>query len=197
MPDSNRPPQPLDYATPDAAPRRGPLFWIALTFCSISFLLLATSLIVSPIGAPHAAADRVKSAANLRSIGQCIMIYCNDNNGSYPDSFATILMNEDVISDLFINPASNDAPATGPTTQAIANQLAAAGHCSYVYMGRGLNAKTVTPDTIVAREIPLNPGDGANVLFADGHTAYVDNAHIIKIIARHDSGQFPVTTPSP
>ena len=203
MRDSNQPPtQPPDCATPNLAPRRrGPLYWIAVTFAAIgaiALVLLAFSIVFPADRVlDRERSNRIKSAANLRAIGQCILLYSNDNNGDYPDSFATILLNEDVISGVFVNPASNDTPATGPTTQAAAAQLLAGGHCSYIYTGRGLNAKTVDPNTIVAREILLNPTDGANMLFADGHVEPVDPAHTALIIAKSTASTAPVTMPSP
>ena len=195
MPDSNPPPLvPLDYETPPPTPRNFLVYWIV---GSIGIGLLAVALVLPAMNKPRMTSNRLCSAANLHSIGQCIVLYCNDNSDQYPDSFATILLNEDVSSGIFINPASNDTPAVGPTTQAVANQLTVGGHLSYIYMGRGLNAKTVTPDTIVAREILLNPTDGANMLFADGHVEYVDAAHTAVIIARSTASTAPVTMPSP
>ena len=195
MPDAIPPPLiPLDYQTPTPAPRNRLIYWIV---CSIGVGFLAVALVAPTMNKPRVSSNRVKSASNLRSIGQCIRLYCNDNNGDYPDSFATILLNEDVISGVFVNPASNDTPATGPTTQAAAAQLLAGGHCSYIYMGRGLNAKTVDPNTIVAREILLNPTDGAYMLFADGHVEPVDPAHTALIIAKSTASTAPVTMPSP
>ena len=195
MPDSNPPPLvPLDYETPPPTPRNFLVYWIV---GSIGIGLLAVALVLPAMNKPRMTSNRLCSAANLHSIGQCIVLYCNDNSDQYPDSFATILLNEDVSSGIFINPASNDTPAVGPTTQAVANQLTAGGHLSYIYMGRGLNAKTVTPDTIVAYEIPLTPPDGVNILFADGHVEWFDNTQAPRIIAKAASSPIPVTMPSP
>jgi prepilin-type processing-associated H-X9-DG protein len=200
MPNSNQPPLlPLDYETPPNPParRHRRLYWIGAAVGVLFLLLLVIADILPQLGRMGPPAMRIKSAANLRSIGQCIVLYCNDNSDQYPDSFATILLNEDVTSGIFINPASNDTPAVGPTTQAVANQLTVGGHLSYIYMGRGLNAKTVTPDTIVAYEIPLTPPDGVNILFADGHVEWFDNTQAPRIIAKAASSPIPVTMPSP
>jgi prepilin-type processing-associated H-X9-DG protein len=88
------------------------------------------------------------------------------------------------------------SPATGPTTQAVADQLVAGNHLSYVYLGRGLSLTSVTPTTIVAYEIPLDSNSGANLLFGDGHVEFDDAAFISKVIGKAAAGQFPVTIPT-
>jgi prepilin-type processing-associated H-X9-DG protein len=136
------------------------------------------------------------SASNLRCIGQAILLYTNDHRGEYPDSFQTILLNEDVTSAVFVSPARSETPAKGPTTQAIANQMAAGGHLSYIYLGRGLSGNTVKPNTIVAYEMIPHAGGGTNVLFGDGHVEWVGPVTIGKIGSRAAVGQFPVTLPA-
>jgi len=188
--------------TPAKPPRRRTLLKIASLISLASLLVVGWTLRPLHVGGPvynsgNFVANRVKSAANLRSIGQAIYLYSNDHKGDYPDSFQTLLLNEDITSGIFVNPNSNDIAAEGPTRQTIANQLAIPGHCSYVYVGCGLNDGTVTPDTVLTYEKLLHPGDSANVLFANGHVDYVDAAHIAKIIAQANSGTFPVKLPSP
>jgi prepilin-type processing-associated H-X9-DG protein len=188
---------PLDYETPPDRPRRASLlFWLLV--CASPLLALA---ILSPfftsIGKSPAAAYRVKSMANLRAIGQAISMYSDDHQGQYPDSFETILLNEDVTSGIFVNPSSHDIPATGPTSQAVASQLSTGGHLSYVYLGRGLTAKTVTPDTVLAYELIQYPSGGSNMLFGDGHVDYIDGARATAFIAHATTAPVPVTMPSP
>ncbi len=139
---------------------------------------------------------RVKSASNLRQIGQAILLYTNDYNGQYPDSFGTILLNEDITSAVFVSPLRSETPADGPTTQAVADQLSDASHLSYVYLGRGFTPKTATANDVVAYELPGEPNGGANILFGDGHVEYDDGNVMTKIVGRAMSGVWPVTMPS-
>jgi prepilin-type processing-associated H-X9-DG protein len=191
-PDSEEP-RPLDYANPrNHAGRRH--YWLFL-FVLIPCILLCLALFLVPaIPRSHAVSSRVRSQSNLRQIGQAILLYTDDHRGDYPDSFATILLNEDVTSAMFVSSSRSESPAAGPTTQAIAVQLVPGPHLSYVYLGRGLSANTVTPDTIVAYEL-IGP-DGTNVLFGDGHVEFFGAAVAAKIMARVSSGRFPVTMPS-
>jgi hypothetical protein len=138
----------------------------------------------------------MKSVFNLRQIGLGIMQYSNDNGGKFPDSFRTLYLNEDLTSDTFVNPATNDTPAQGPTTQAIADQLAFAGHVSYAYLGKGLSTSSAARNTIVAYELVPAAGNRTAVLFGDFHVDWVAAATAAKIIAKAASGKFPVTMPS-
>ena len=188
-------PQPLDYANPlHRAKKRRPR-WLLIIFLSLIVVGLFWITFIPSLSS-HDSVPRVRSASNLRQIGQAILLYTNDHQGQYPDSFATILLNEDVTSEVFVSPSRNETPAIGPTTQAIADQLAAGGHLSYVYLGRGLSTASVIPATIVAYEIPLDSNSGGNVLFGDGHVEFEPATYMAKIITKAAIGQFPVTMPS-
>ena len=191
------PPQPLDYASPQVQRTRRPhwvLLWSLLVLI-FTWLIWSVSSLTSCSGA-RTTANRVKSASNLRQIGQAILLYTNDHQGEYPDSFQTIFLNEDVTSWVFVSPSRAETPAIGSTTQATAGQMGAGGHLSYVYLGRGLSANTVSPNTIVAYEMIPSPGGGTNVLFGDGHVEWVGPATAAKIVSRAGTGQFPVTLPT-
>ena len=56
--------------------------------------------------------------------------------------------------------------------------MTSSGHLSYIYLGKEMNTKTISPDTIVAYEPLSNHGDGSNVLFGDGHVEFVSPAAI-------------------
>jgi prepilin-type processing-associated H-X9-DG protein len=183
-------PQPLDYANPlHRAKKRRPR-WLLIIFLSLIVVGLFWITFIPSLSS-HDSVPRVRSASNLRQIGQAILLYTNDHQGQYPDSFATILLNEDVTSEVFVSPSRNETPAIGPTTQAIANQLSATGHVSYIYLGRGLSTNTVTPNTIVAYEKILNSSSATNMLFGDGHVEFVDPPTTAKILARALAGNFP------
>jgi len=188
--------QPLDYASPanqrNGRPRR--FLWPSLAFAIFGLICLYLRL-TWPHG-PRPVYSRSISQGNLRQIGQAILLYTNDHQGEYPDSFQTTLLNEDITSDVFVSPLRSETPANGPTTQAIADQMGAGGHVSYIYLGRGLSVNTVTPNAIVAYEMIPNAGGGTNVLFGDGHVEWVGPVTIGKIGSRAASGRFPVTMPA-
>jgi len=165
-----------------------------ILFSVIAVLFLGLLILRDELLSPRPPLE-IMSASNLRQIGQAILIYTQDNAENYPDSFQTLLLNEDINSEVFVSPLTSDTPAQGPTTQVVAAQLTAGGHLSYVYLGRGLTTKTATPDTVVAYQIVPNSRSNTNVLYGDGHVVVEDSATAAQIIAKAAAGKFPVTMP--
>jgi len=68
---------------------RGRLHWWllnSLRAIGILILLIFIGSFFLPSKSPHDSAPRVKSASNLRQIGQAIQLYTNENGGRYPDT---------------------------------------------------------------------------------------------------------------
>jgi len=141
----------------------------------------------------RAIADRQMCASQLISLGQAILLYCNENRGYLPQSWREICVTQDVTSEVFVCPASDDVPATGDSIDARAQQLVASGHCSYQYLGSG-NIRDVTPDLVLAVEKPFHHGSdfGANVLFGDGHVRHMTGAASKQILDAISRGERPV-----
>ena len=133
---------------------------------------------------------------HFRQIGQAILLYTNENHDQYPDTFGTLLLNEDISSDIFICPSTTDTTAQGPMTQAIVNELARGGHESYVYLGKGMTVATTPANAVIVYEPLSNHQTGMNVLLADGHVKFVDADVGTRLIAKASVGVFPVTMPS-
>jgi len=193
LPD-DQPPK-LDYASPENQPKRLRRIFLALLGLLALVVILAWTL-RPQLGYDRENHLRLKSMVNLRQIGLAIMQYSNDHQGALPNSFPTIVLNEDVTSDVFVSPRTSDTPAAGPTTQATANQLMAGGHCSYIYLGKGLTTATVTPDTVLAYEPPTPASGGSQVLFGDFHVEWEDAIAAAKLVAKAATTKSPVTMPS-
>jgi len=193
MSEADEPP-PLDYANPGLRRRRRWWVWLIVL---IPIVLLVISFLLPSQQGMGRGAPKVKCASNLRQIGQAILLYANDNQGQYPDSFGTLLLNEDITSDAFVCPDSNDTPATGATTQAIVANLTAGGHLSYVYLGNGMNTATVGANAVVAYEPLSNHANtGMNVLFGDGRVDFISPAAAGALISKVAAKAFPVTMPA-
>jgi prepilin-type processing-associated H-X9-DG protein len=125
----------------------------------------------------------VKCASNLRQIGQSIQLFADSHGGQYPDSLATLLLNDGITAECLVCPSSNDEKAAGATPAEQAANLQSRGHLSYIYLGNGLTTTTATSTTPVAYEPLTNhEGDGTNILFGDGHVEWFNRigaAHII------------------
>jgi prepilin-type processing-associated H-X9-DG protein len=190
---------PLDYARPERRRTR----WQFLLWMLLGGIVVALGMSISSEMSGYRAieeAKQVQCRSNLRQIGQAITLYCIDHRGQYPDSVATMFFNEaneGLGVEVFVWPDSKDTPATGATTQVVAGNLLVPGHCSYIYIGNGLNSRTVAANTVVAYEPVANHGGaGMNVLFGDGHVEFVSATLAGQIGARVSAKVFPVTMPT-
>ncbi len=162
-------PRPLSYATP--RPRRRGLGRL-LAICFAGFCLVFAAAVLSS-GHPQSRAPAlvVQCASNMRQIGLAMMMYANEHGGAFPESLHEILEKEDITAEVFVCPSSNDTRAVGPTTRAVLDEFDSPGHCSYIYLGKGLNDQC-DPGTPVLYEPPSIHHGGMNVLFADGHVEF-------------------------
>jgi len=139
-------------------------------------------------------ATRARCSSHLRLIALASIMYANANGGRFPDAINDVLLTQEITSDPFVCPATSHTPARGPTTQAVAADLTAGGHLSYVYVGKGL---TYSPNdntlagTVLAYEPLTNHGDGVNVAYADAHVEWHYPATGGKIVAELQAGHNP------
>lgn len=183
-----RPSVPLEYASPSASRP-----WVrraAYATVVAVVLVLLTAVLLPSLNRSSDHPAYIRCSSNLRSIGQAVQMYANENRGVFPPDFATLLLTQDVTSEVFVCYATNDERAEGPTTQAIADQLSAGGHLSYVYTGKGMTLKSPA-NAVLAYEPLTNHGNGMNVLFADGRVNWIDPVQGRKLLAELAAGHNP------
>jgi prepilin-type processing-associated H-X9-DG protein len=190
MPDQDLP-RPLDYHTPEKRKGSGGTVIVIVAIALTGLLLIA--ILLPPLTKVRGTSNLQECASNMHQIGLAIILYQNDHNQNYPNSLPELL-EEQITPGAFVCPSSNDTASTAATTQAIAADWSKPGHLSYIYVGKGLNDKTATADTVVLYEPMSNhAGDGKNVLFGDGHTDWVNATVGAKIIAAAATGKLPIT----
>jgi prepilin-type processing-associated H-X9-DG protein len=151
--------------------RRRRKFVVCGTLAILAFLL-AASIILPLLNRFRRNMNRSGDEMNLHRIGLAILIYCNEHNGEFPDTLATLVAREQLSPVNLIDPDSNDTPAHGTPAEAAA-QLAGDGHRTYIYLGAGLNDKEVDAMRIIVYE-PLSVHEsGSDVLFGDGHSEWL------------------------
>src|SRR4051812_28059933 len=167
----------------DPAPK-WPRFWPRSTVAKVVSIIVLSLLLVGMVlpalhtrdNAMHG--NRGKCMSNLRQIGMAIEMYANENRGRLPPDLATLMIAEDLTSEVFTCPPTNDERAAGPTTQALLQEFAKPGHCSYTLaspLPQAWNALTL--DHVLAYEIPNNHfGSGTNILFGDGRCEFLNDA---------------------
>jgi prepilin-type processing-associated H-X9-DG protein len=134
--------------------------------------------------------SRMRDASNMRQIGQALMLYATNHQGRYPPLLADLLIDEDITTEVFVSPQSNDTKAVGDTIAARIAALESGGHQSYIYVPN-LNP-AVDPKTVLLYEpLSLHNGFGMNVLYGDGHVEFDDAKQAAGIIAELNAGFNP------
>ena len=139
-------------------------------------------------------AGRVHCASNLLQIGQGIALYANDHGGRFPDDLSLLVLHADLSPGALICASSIEEQATGETVEEVAANSIKRGHCSFIYVGRGLTWPAAE-DLIVAYEYDENhEGQGMNILFADGHVEWFTMEVAKGLIAKQQTNP-PTTMP--
>ena len=131
-------------------PLLSPLAWVDSP-------VLWLALGIPGMQASDEAADQTKSLANLRQIGQSIMMHAADNKGLFPADLAALKKTQDIPDDVIKSPFG---PAkNGP---------------DYVYLHfAGLSNKVGAEIMIAYDAAALEQADGTAVLFGDGHVEWM------------------------
>jgi prepilin-type processing-associated H-X9-DG protein len=185
----------LDYQSPQTKKSKWPSWLLYIGVTAVLGMLVISTMLPGLCKAREPA-NRAKCGSNLHQIGLGIQLYAQDHAGQYPDSFATLMQNEELTPAVFICPSSNDEAADGDTQAAIIANMAKPHHLSYVYVGCGLTTSTVKDDAVIAYELPENhQGDGMNMLFGDGHVEWEQMAMARTLIAKAVASTQPTTPP--
>ena len=142
------------------------------------------SIMLPSLNRARETANRVKCAANLKAIGNALLLYANENRGMYPPDFQTLISTQDITFDSFVCPSSNDQRASQMS------ELSTRGHLSYVYVP-GMNTRASAEHVIVYEHIEDHNQDGANFLFGDGHVDWLSKPQAQSFIAQLQNGQNP------
>jgi prepilin-type processing-associated H-X9-DG protein len=160
---------------------------------SIACVKIGVPAIAMSIGLPamnnaRKTANHVKSATNLRSIGQMAIMHSMNNGGRLPETFGDLVVTDGglaISAALFINPLTDTSAPAFPEGKEGVDALAewVDFNSDYEWLAGGLNtAQLKTPSHELA--IAYERGDfGENiyVLFADGHVELlaIDDAAVV------------------
>jgi hypothetical protein len=142
-------------------------------------------------------ANRVLCASHLRQIGLACLMYANDHDGRFPDDFKTVLLNEDITTEVFVCPATSDERAIDTTPEATANALEKAGHCSYLYFGKGLTDKANAATVLAIEPLQNHHDDGINVLYTDDHVEWLDRPAAGELLLKLGFERVEIAPPKP
>src|SRR3954471_6870904 len=132
--------RPLDYSGPSTTRRRKSSGGLVALLLVVGFGGLALFTFVVPsMCRSSEQANRAKCANNLRQIALAAILYASQNDGQFPDTPNQILLTQEITPEVFVCPSSTDERAQGDTPEALAVDLTAGHHLSYVYVGKGLS----------------------------------------------------------
>lgn len=196
---------PLEYQHPNAADAgKRPKTTGAIVGWSVVGLLMllaAVSCLLPSLGRARESANRVKCASNLKQIGQAALLYSTENRNHYPSDFVMLLATQDLVPGVFTCPSSNVDKATGPTTQAVIDEIHRGRHLSYAWTGGGL-LNSAPADVVLAFDLENHQprdsavGVGINVLLGDGTVRFVDEQTAKAIVAQFYAGVRPIRMPT-
>lgn len=141
----------------------------------------------SPVGHSPGHSHQARCKSHLRAIGQCILLYSNDNGGAYPPTLGTLMVAADLGPEFVLCPAADEtaAPGTQPADSAKAVDANPMKYSSYVYLGARLNARSPANCVIAYERRHTHHEDrGMNVLYNDGSVQWVDEK-----AAKHIEGE--------
>ncbi len=141
---------------------------------------LMASILLPSLNKARETANRVKCAANLKQIGNGLILYANENKGAAPPDLGTLVV-EDLTAQVFICPSGNTAPPdieTQSKPDLLTKWINA--NSDYVYIKPAGPLVNLGADVIVVYEkFEDHDNDGINILYADGHVEFMraEDAH--------------------
>jgi len=142
-------------------------------------------------------ANRVQCAANLREIGQALLMYSKSHGGEFPDRLELALQTSpNVKPQHFICPSRYETPAAGATTTQQAQPLTSGGHLSYTYVARGRSKSSHGTTVLLYEPLTHHRGDGINLLMETGEVWWVRTRTAELMIAQLSRGNNPPHAPA-
>jgi prepilin-type processing-associated H-X9-DG protein len=136
--------------------------------------ILAASFLMPAVVQTRQKAKGAVSMSNLRGIGMACMMYAVDHNGRFPPDLIKLVEGGMATSRMFYSPTSGRKPVLDEKGKPI-------GPLDYVYLGADVVLdKIAEPQRVIlAYERPeINGNRGTNVLYVDGHVAWVSMAQL-------------------
>ncbi|WP_428938955.1 hypothetical protein [Fontivita pretiosa] len=134
---------------------------------------MMVSILLPSLNRARETANRVKCAANMRQIGQAMLLHCNEHGGQYPQALGELLTQE-LSPQVFICPSSRTQLPPQIAAADLQSQIAwVNANSDYVYLGAGKRVAALGERDILLYEKPDNHNhDGMNITYADGHVEF-------------------------
>lgn len=164
---------------------------IVLGSVSLIMVPCMISILLPSLNRARETANRVKCAANMKSLGMAMLLYSSGNQGKLPPGLPELILDQQLSGDLFVCPSSSLSPATNATPMQLAQMIQSGTVNSYVYAGSGSLNNLPANAILLYEPISDHGNDGANFLFADGHVEFYTRNMAERTIARLKAGNNP------
>ena len=184
------------YAPPKKGVSGGAIAAIIIICLAVLGVPLLIAILLPALNHVRAEAQKAKCAANLTQFAAACTVYANSNkDGEYPDSIVSLLKSTSYPADILVCPASNDTVST-TSTFTMVDDSELKGHCSYVYVGKGLISSAADSQAVLAYEPLSNHHDkGIHVLYADLSVRFLQRYEAQQLIQQLESA--PPRAPRP
>lgn len=154
--------------------------------CVAVFLsILSLSVWLPALARGREETNRTKCASNLQQIGAALQSYAADNDGSLPPDLWALLAppNAQLQSAELLCPSTDHSLHAGP--------LVLGKNLSYIYTGRGLLDAQPADYVLLYEPVEHHRRDGANFLFADGSSRFIERTQARAMIQLLERGINP------
>jgi prepilin-type processing-associated H-X9-DG protein len=143
---------------------------------------LMASILLPSLSRARETANRVKCAANLRTMGQGLLLYANDHKGKYPLSIGELLTLQLPL-EIFVCPSSGKSVPANIVNADLQTQMTWVNdNGDYVYMGANKTSSARASEIIVYERADDHGQQGINILYGDGHVDWIIMARANQMI---------------
>jgi predicted Zn finger-like uncharacterized protein/prepilin-type processing-associated H-X9-DG protein len=142
---------------------------------------LILSILLPLLGKARETANRARCASHLQQIGAASLMYCSANRGQFAPDIPTLMSAQGLAGNVL----------TCPSADSSLEKNIGGARCIYIYVGRGLTSSSPMDAVLAYEPLEAHAGDGMNVLWADGHVSFENNASARQITAALHVGQNP------
>jgi len=182
------PPPPLPQGQPKGSNNATTIIVIVCVVAGGFILVcggLLAGILLPALGQAREIAHRTVSAANLNGTYMAMYTYSVSNDDQFPTHVGILLTDGSMDPESFVSPSHNDA-ASAPTYTGQPPATPYYRFGDYFWTYEGLGGKDgeamADPEAIIAFSLS-HDGEGRNVLFADGHTEFMDETRFRDALA--------------
>lgn len=144
-----------------ANPLLSPMTWV-------DSVPLWVAIALPTLGTAKSTADRARGESNLKGIGDGMVLYAAEHQGKLPPDFATLIKTQNLKPELFKSPFGDGK---------------AEGDYSYLY-AKGMSNAMPADIAIAYDTAEFEKGDGAWVLYVDGHVDWLEKEGVTLALAK-------------